>query len=369
MRPSGRSGPSFYLLGLFVQNVGLFAETLEDRFLTALPQSHSSALSHLESVVLHGIPTYVMSGFTGKDVREAIQSFSPTIVAGFPQTYASLVLTGIEIGEFESVRKWLSMGDAMHGAHIKEILKAAPKSEFVDSFGSSELGMALFRSISTIDNVSPSRCVGRPVEFASCKVFDLETGEECDEEEVGYLTVRSPTITPGYWGKKDQTKAAWYNGYFITGDIGIVKNGSYYLIDRAVDQIQIDNEYYYTLIAEELLQDINGVVDAVVVGCTDKATPTVMALILTKEKVNDSDGLMHRVVTCLRSYLNAREGLEVIVMLTNNPAAIPIGSTGKTLKRKMRNEAINISNGLIGESSSYVSHMLIDTRNIVEQKL
>jgi len=343
--------------------LGRFVESHAERFLTALPQSHSSAISHLETAVLHGIPTYVLSDCMGEPVKNAIKQFEPTTVAAFPQTYASLIHIGLERDEFPSVQRWFSMGDAMHVEHIKRILLSSPQSRFIDSFGSSELGMAVFRKVSTLEDITPNRCVGRPVDIASCRIFNEETGLECQEDEAGLLAVRSPTITSGYWKRNDLTNKSWMNGYFLTGDVGFTRNGEYYLIDRAVDAINLGGAKYYTLFIEERVQKLPGVVDAVVAGIDLESQPIVCVMLLSQPSVTEKDALLRRAIAEVRSSLDGhtREGLGVLAMLTSDPRSIPTGVTGKALKRKIREIAIKLSRGHIDdELSKDISHVFFD---------
>ena len=106
--------------------IGQFVESADERLLSALPQSHSSAISHIETAVLLGIPIFVLSNPVGEQVRNAMQAFRPTVVAAFPQTSAWLVEGGIAPNEFPSVRRYFSMGDAVHGSRTRHILSSAP---------------------------------------------------------------------------------------------------------------------------------------------------------------------------------------------------------------------------------------------------
>ncbi len=329
--------------------IGQFAESVDERFLSALPQSHSSAISHLETVVMQGIPTFVMSNTTGLPVRDAINKIRPTIVAGFPQTYASLVQAGIEPNEFASVKRWFSMGDAAHSDHIRRVLIGAPESRFIDSFGSSELGMALFRKISTIDNIAACRCVGRPVEVAVAKVLNVDSGEELAAGETGYLAIRSPTITSGYWNNPEVTARAWCNGYFLTGDVGFCKDGDFYLIDRAADVIASPNGPIYTLMLEEEAQQVDGVCDASVVGVASDTTEKdqVLAVVLLDHGENDNaETLGNQVWQALHKATKSKFGelgdRDITVVVANDSSSIPVGATGKVLKRRLRQDYPNI---------------------------
>lgn len=322
--------------------IGQFAESAEERILSALPQSHSSAISHLETAILHGIPTLVLSHSTGAPVRRALHDFAPTIVLGFPQTYTSLIREGVTQDEFPSVRRWFSMGDAAHEKHVRRMLVAAPDSRFIDAFGSSELGMALFSKTSTGDRVAPRRCIGRPVEIADARILDPETGAELPAGATGLLAVRSPTVTSGYWQRAEATAATWRNGYFLTGDVAYSQHGDFHLIDRKIDVIATrTGPPLYTLLLEEEILKVPDVHDVSVIGLTgdrEQASDGVFALVLMEDGQQDTSAAIGALAwaTLHEAVQRAGAAASVVVGVARDASAFPLGPTGKVLKRRLR---------------------------------
>lgn len=322
--------------------IGRFAEGPDERLLTALPQSHSAAISHLETAVLHGIPTCVMGTQDGERVRAAIKAFMPTTVLAFPKSYMQLVEGGVAEREFATVRRWFSMGDAAHQSHTRRLLVGAPASRFIDAFGSSELGMALFRSESTLDALAPRRAIGRPVDIAVAKILHSETGDEVPPGETGLLAVRAPTITSGYWQQPQRTQGAWRNGYFLTGDVAYCEDGVFYQIDREVDVVTSPFGALYTLQLEEVAQQVDGVCDVAVVGVEGGAQgdPALLALVLPERRVTDPAALASQVQDALRDAIGAQLPEELVaVVVVRSLSFLPVGATGKVLKRLLRHSA------------------------------
>lgn len=341
--------------------IGRFAEGPDERFLSALPQSHSAAISHLETAILHGIPTFVLGTQQGEALREAIQRFAPTTVAAFPRSYVLLVEGGIGHDEFPTVRRWFAMGDASHQSHIRQVLEGAPQSRFIDAFGSSELGMALFRSESTLDAVAAQRCIGRPVDIAVAKVLDPHSGDEVKPGEVGLLAVRSPTVTSGYWKQPQKTVDAWRGGYFLTGDIAFCKDGEFFQIDRAVDVIESPAGALHTLQLEEAAQQVESVCDVTVVGVDPARSGGVglVALVLPDRYAGDPATIASRVLrtlheACAQRGVIVAEGF-IAVAVVSDLAFLPVGATGKVLKRHLRGVAQAL---LAEEGGQQVLHLL-----------
>ncbi len=340
--------------------IGRFAEGPDERLLTALPQSHSAAISHLETAVLHGIPTYVMGTQEGDAVRAAIRAFRPTTVVAFPKSYMQLVEGGVGEREFDSVRRWFSMGDAAHQSHTRRLLVGAPESRFIDAFGSSELGMALFRCESTATALAPQRAIGRPVDIAVAKILDPVTGHEVAPGQRGLLAVRAPTITSGYWQQPERTTGAWQDGYFLTGDVAYCEDGIFFQIDREVDVVETAAGRLYTLQLEEVAQQVEGVCDVAVVGVGGGGAddPALLALVLPDRHAGDpasvADGVLEALLAECAAVLSERD---VAVAIVRSLAFLPVGATGKVLKRVLRDSA--------GSLLRHASDSAAGTRNVL----
>ena len=57
--------------------------------------------------------------------------------------------------------------------------------------------------------------------------------------EDGEILVRGPSVFTGYWNRPDETKAAFVDGWFKTGDIGMIDaDGFLAITDRKKDLIK-----------------------------------------------------------------------------------------------------------------------------------
>jgi acyl-CoA synthetase (AMP-forming)/AMP-acid ligase II len=55
---------------------------------------------------------------------------------------------------------------------------------------------------------------------------DVEPGQE------GELLIRSPLVTNGYYDNPEATKAAFHGDWFCSGDIAVMRDGKFYIVDR-----------------------------------------------------------------------------------------------------------------------------------------
>ena len=65
-----------------------------------------------------------------------------------------------------------------------------------------------------------------------------ESGKELDAGMHGELVARGANVMRSYWNNPEESKLAFRDGFFRTGDIGYRDaNGYFYLLDRIKDMI------------------------------------------------------------------------------------------------------------------------------------
>jgi acyl-coenzyme A synthetase/AMP-(fatty) acid ligase len=303
---------------------------------------------------LLGLPTLVMESQAGVVVAEAMRWWKPTVVTAFPITYAEIVALGAEPSVASHVTTWISTADASHEAHVRELVRLGrhrvggswrPGSRYLDGLGASEMGMALFLNIHGPDTNTYNRCVGYPEPIVQhAAVFD-EDGAELGVGEVGYLAVRTPTVTLGYWGDQELTQKSIHKGYWLTGDVGYKDaKGRFYHYDRVTDVISTRRGPVYSLTLEEVIfKACRFVIDCAVVGAVDPVDPTEFEPIAVLRVIDSvtitADELLTRINKALRKA--GRHEIAALVVASDN-LQIPLGVTGKVLKREVRSAFTNL---------------------------
>ena len=100
------------------------------------------------------------------------------------------------------------------------------------------------------------------------KITDPESGLELATGEIGNLEVRGPNVFKGYWNMPEKTKEELReDGFFITGDLGLVDEDGYLqIIGREKDLIISGGFNVYPKEIELVLDDQPGVVESAVIG-------------------------------------------------------------------------------------------------------
>ena len=125
------------------------------------------------------------------------------------------------------------------------------------------------RAIATGDTAI-LRAAGRPLIDVTLRIVD-EDGREVAVGEAGEVVVRGPNVTPGYLNRPEETKTAFRDGWFHTGDVGRVDDGGYlYLLDRKNDMIVTGGENVFSSEVEAVLHQHAGVAEAAVIGVPDE---------------------------------------------------------------------------------------------------
>jgi crotonobetaine/carnitine-CoA ligase len=102
--------------------------------------------------------------------------------------------------------------------------------------------------------------------WAECRVLDDE-GRDVATNEAGELAVRTPIIMQGYFRDPEQTRAAFRDGWFMTGDL--VKRdaeGHYYFVTRKKDIIRRRGENIAGAEIDRVIQEHPGVFEVAAVA-------------------------------------------------------------------------------------------------------
>ena len=107
-------------------------------------------------------------------------------------------------------------------------------------------------------------------------------------KQLGEVYMRGNTVMMGYYKNKKETKKSFANGWFHTGDLGVMhKNGYIQLKDRSKDIIISGGENISTIEIENVLFQHPHIIDAAVVAKKDKKWGEVpYAFVTLKKKSN-----------------------------------------------------------------------------------
>lgn len=125
--------------------------------------------------------------------------------------------------------------------------------------------------------------VGKPLAGLTVAIRD-ENGNAVAPDRVGRITVRGPSVTPGYYNDPGLTADILRNGWLDTGDLGFMHDGELFISGRAKDLIIIRGRNYAPQEIEELVWNMPGVREGCVVAVSHLIEEQGEQLIVLAEK-------------------------------------------------------------------------------------
>ncbi|MFA8386548.1 MAG: AMP-binding protein [Pelagibaca sp.] len=114
--------------------------------------------------------------------------------------------------------------------------------------------------------------IGIPVPGTDIACLD-EAGHPVAQGETGEIAAKGPQIMAGYWNKAEESAHALRDGWFLTGDIGVMDPDGYFrIVDRKKDMVVVSGFNVYPNEVEDCLALHPGILEAAVIGVPDDAT-------------------------------------------------------------------------------------------------
>jgi malonyl-CoA/methylmalonyl-CoA synthetase len=136
----------------------------------------------------------------------------------------------------------------------------------LERYGMTELGMALSNPL---HGERRPGFVGRLLPDVDAQIVD-EDGIQVIDGTPGELEIRGATVFSEYWQRPEETRQAFRNGWFRTGDVAVVEDGYYRLLGRtSVDIIKTGGYKVSALEIEEVLRTHPAIAECAVIGVDD----------------------------------------------------------------------------------------------------
>ncbi|MBM87858.1 MAG: long-chain fatty acid--CoA ligase [Gammaproteobacteria bacterium] len=210
----------------------------EPALLCNVPLFHvtGSHAQFLASFVYHR-KMVMMYKWDAEKALELIEQERISIFHGVPtMTWELMQSKNFNQTDLRSLRGVQSGGAPRPPEHLKMMVEKFPaKAQPGLGYGLTETN-AIGAIISGKFYVTKPHSTGRPTPPVSeVKIVD-ESGKELGPNEVGEICIRGPTVMKRYWNKPKDTAEVLKEGWFHTGDIGLLDNLGFLVIqDRAKD--------------------------------------------------------------------------------------------------------------------------------------
>lgn len=247
---------------------------------------HMTGLYCFALAAIYGITLYTQSDYTDTGLLEAITETKVNTVSLYSWQIRMLSQSP-EVVKYDlsCLKSILTAGSILSATIRMEAMERLPSLRYIrEAYGLNEVGLVTLtypreKKTSSIqgglkpidlpdDHVMP---VGLPTMYSQIKIISRQTSEPVQgPDEQGEICVKSPQVFKGYLESPEEPVLD-SEGFFHTGDLGYYdKEGQVYFIESIANLIHFWMYEVAPSILESRLLSSNNIVDAAVVGITDK---------------------------------------------------------------------------------------------------
>ena len=265
---TGRSKGAMLSQGNLLENAKVLVDawrfTSDDTLLHMLPIFHTHGLFVATNVsLLSGGQMIFLPDF---NLDEAI-SWLPeaTTMMGVPTFYTRLLGDARFTAGLTAHMRLFTSGSAPLLAETHVAFEERTGHRILERYGMTETNMT---TSNPYDGERRAGTVGPALPGIEVKITDPQTGASLPQGEPGMIEVRGPNVFKGYWNMPEKTaEELREDGFFITGDIGVIDEDGYVsIVGRQKDLIISGGYNIYPKEIELILDEQPGVVESAVVG-------------------------------------------------------------------------------------------------------
>lgn len=220
-------------------------------------------------------------------------------------------------------------GMAVQGA-VAELWLKKTGCPICEGYGLSETSPSA--SCNPVTSTAYTGTIGLPLPSTYMKLLD-DDGNEVPLGQPGEIAIKGPQVMAGYWQRPDETaKVMTADGYFKSGDIGVVDERGYFkIVDRKKDMVLVSGFNVYPNEVEDVVAKLDGVLECAVVGVADEKTGEAVKLVIVKKNPELTEA---QVREYCRANLTGYKQPKVVEFRTD----LPKTPVGKILRRELRDK-------------------------------
>lgn len=306
-------------------------------FLTCLPLFHVFGCSLAMNLPLqYGAMLHLVPKPEAGLILDTFTRKVSTIVIAVPPLFERIADAAAERGvSIRGARVGIS-GAMPLPASLIDKWEAATGGLLIEGYGLSECSPILAGN--PVTKARKPGHIGIPFPDTEIRLSDPDDpSREVPQGEPGEILAKGPQVFSGYRNRPEETAAAFWDGWFRTGDIAEPdEDGFLRIVDRIKEVVITGGFNVYPSEVEEALRGLEGVRDAAVVGLVNElgAEEVVAALVLHEGHTVDLEQVRERIRERLTAYKVPRK-LLVVPELPRNPM-------GKVLRREVRDVLLKL---------------------------
>jgi long-chain acyl-CoA synthetase len=248
-----------------------------DLHLQVSPMFHSTYMKSTVFTLVGGAHAFV-SEFSPEAVLDAIERYRVTVVSLVPTT---IIMTAQhdEFDRFDiaSLKRILYGTSPIPVEWLRRCMESFKGVGLQQGYGLTEtspivamLDPEIHVEALESHNYDLLRAAGRALPGVDMRIVD-DDGNEVSPGAAGEVALRGPQVARGYLNRPEETREAFRDGWFFTGDIGRIDDEGYlYILDRKKDMIVTGGENVYASEVEAALHEHPDIQEVAVIGIPDE---------------------------------------------------------------------------------------------------
>jgi malonyl-CoA/methylmalonyl-CoA synthetase len=247
----------------------------DDYILGVLPLHHVHGVVNVLCCALwSGATCELMPRFDAEAVWDRFDQGGITLFMAVPTIYTRLIAVWDKMPELRrrrvanaaSALRLMVSGSAALPVNVLLRWQGITGHMLLERYGMTEIGMALSNPLRGLR--MPGH-VGEPLPGVEVRLVD-EQGNPVPDGTPGEIEVRGPGVFLEYLGRPEETRAAFRDGWFKTGDVAVHDSEGFKILGRkSVDIIKTGGYKVSALEIEDVLRTHPDVADCAVVGVPD----------------------------------------------------------------------------------------------------
>jgi long-chain acyl-CoA synthetase len=253
-------------------------------FVCALPLYHIFALTACALYTAH-LGGRLLLITNPRDIPAFIKDLSKYPFAILPavNTLFNALLNHPDFAKlnFSSLKVALGGGMAVQKA-VADKFQQVTGVPLCEAYGLSETSPAALFNPLTLTNYTGF--TGLPISSTDVRILD-DNGVEVPFGEPGEISIKGPQVMRGYWNRPEETaKAITPEGYFKTGDIGVMNEQGYVkIVDRKKNMILVSGFNVYPNEIEDVAARHPKVLESAAIGVADEHSGEAVKLFVVKK--------------------------------------------------------------------------------------
>ncbi|HSK62121.1 MAG TPA: AMP-binding protein [Actinomycetospora sp.] len=312
--------------------------TPDTRWLVVAPMFHAAGTIGALSTIWAGGTQVMCPAFSAAGVLDLVERHGITATLVVPTMMDALASEQTARPRRVSSLRWLSHGSSPAAVELlRRTHTAFPGAEMLHIYGLTETSpiVTLLPGEQHLLDTPQARSCGRAAVGVEVVVVDPAERTPLPTGVVGEVLIRGANVTAGYWNKPAETAAALRDGWFASGDLGLLDDGGHlFLVDRAKDMIVSGGENVYSAEVENALFAHPSVVEVAVFGVPhERFGEAVHAVVVLRDEPEDPAAFTEELVAHCRATI---AGYKVPRSVETRTEPLPKSGAGKILKRELR---------------------------------